>query len=37
MRILSVGRALGRGGTERALETFSLAYQRLGHSVAVLA
>jgi glycosyltransferase involved in cell wall biosynthesis len=37
MRILSIGSGLGCGGSERALETFSLAYQRLGHSVAVLA
>src|SRR4029079_13668013 len=37
MRILSIGAGLGRGGTERAVETFSIEYQRLGHDVAVLA
>jgi glycosyltransferase involved in cell wall biosynthesis len=37
MRILSIGAGLGRGGTERALVTFSLAYRRFGHEVAVLA
>ena len=37
MRILSIGASLGRGGTERAVETFSLGFQRLGHAVAVLA
>jgi glycosyltransferase involved in cell wall biosynthesis len=37
MRILSIGAGLGRGGTERAVETFSVEYQRLGHEVAVLA
>ena len=37
MRILSIGASLGRGGTERAVETFSLGFQRLGHDVAVLA
>jgi glycosyltransferase involved in cell wall biosynthesis len=37
MRILSIGASLGRGGTERAVETFSLGFQRLGHPVAVLA
>jgi len=37
MRILSIGASLGRGGTERAMETFSLGFQRLGHAVAVLA
>ena len=36
MRILSIGASLGRGGTERAVETFSLGFQRLGHDVAVL-
>jgi len=37
MRILSIGARLGRGGTERAVESFSVEYQRLGHEVAVLA
>jgi glycosyltransferase involved in cell wall biosynthesis len=37
MRILSIGASLGRGGTERAVETFSLGFERLGHAVAVLA
>ena len=37
MRILSVGINLSRGGTERALQNFSMSYRRLGHEVAVFA
>ncbi len=37
MRILTVCGDLGRGGTQRAAQTFSLAYQRAGHEVAFLA
>ena len=37
MRILSVGIGLSRGGTERAMQNFSVSYRRFGHEVAVLA
>jgi glycosyltransferase involved in cell wall biosynthesis len=37
MRILSVGIGLSRGGTERAMQNFSISYRRFGHEVAVLA
>ena len=37
LRILSIAPDLGRGGMQRAVETFSLCYQRAGHCVAVLA
>lgn len=37
MRILSVTHNLGRGGTQRVVQNFSLAYRRAGHEVAVLA
>lgn len=37
MRILSVGIGLSRGGTERALQNFSVSYRRMGHDVAVFA
>jgi glycosyltransferase involved in cell wall biosynthesis len=37
MRILTVCGTLGRGGTERVAQNFTLAYQRAGHSVAFLA
>jgi glycosyltransferase involved in cell wall biosynthesis len=36
MRILTVCSNLGRGGTPRVAQDFSIAYQRLGHQVAVL-
>jgi glycosyltransferase involved in cell wall biosynthesis len=36
LRILSIAPDLGRGGLQRAIETFTLCYQRAGHSVAVL-
>ncbi len=37
MRILTVCASLGRGGTQRAAQSFSLAYRRAGHEVAFLA
>jgi glycosyltransferase involved in cell wall biosynthesis len=37
MRILTVCPNLGRGGTQRVAQNFTLAYQRLGHQVACLA
>ena len=36
MRILTVCRSLGLGGTERAAETFTLGYRDAGHEVGVL-
>lgn len=36
MRILSIAPDLARGGMQRAVETFTLCYERSGHRVAVL-